>query len=327
MSNNAVSSSRHQNNMNSSLFFCCFTTLVILCQGGQLTGLSTPRNLQFASPLHFPPPEAQAERKSGTHHHGGNLVSGISSSSSKDDVIAGKVLLADNRSHHHLHYPKATKRPQAAKAFPHRLLKFRDLPPWRSQKTFHHKGGVEALSRDPITLDLRQYNPLTAHLLTQSYVYPKSNGLTQTDRDYFAMIQSETGMSDVHFEKGGQEKKIKGDEASSKSRQLADCGRTKMGSSSCISDKDKKTTSTTTTTAATADTTHFTMKPVPRFAFHRVPGSFASFRVIRPLADFTLKPPKLTTTPSYDSYHDDEPPIAAVHQRAQRDVAAVHLVQ
>ena len=80
------------------------------------------------------------------------------------------------------------------------------------------------------------------------------------------MIQSETGMSDVHFEKGGQEKKIKGDEASSKSRQLADCGRTKMGSSSsCIGDsnyqgsKDKKTTSTTTTTAATADTTHFTM--------------------------------------------------------------------
>jgi len=78
------------------------------------------------------------------------------------------------------------------------------------------------------------------------------------------MIQSETGMSDVHFEKGGQEKKIKGDEASSKSRQLADCGRTKMGSSSCISDKGRnrdKTTSTTATitTAATADTTHFTM--------------------------------------------------------------------
>ena len=154
--------------------------------------------------------------------------------------------------------------------------------------SFFFSKGVEALSRDPITLDLRQYNPLTAHLLTQSYVYPKSNGLTQTDRgnfslalpqfwktqrdkpflfsfsDYFAMIQSETGMSDVHFEKGGQEKKIKGDEASSKSRQLADCGRTKMGSSSCISDKGRnrdKTTSTTATitTAATADTTHFTM--------------------------------------------------------------------
>jgi len=305
--------------------------LVILCQGGQPGLSSTPRNLQFASPLHFPPPEAtEQERKSGTHH-GRNLVSGISSSSGKD-VIAGKVLLADNRSHHHQHHPKASKRPEAA-GFPHRVLKFRDLPPWRSQKTFHHKGveGVgPALSRDPITLDLRQYNPLTAHLLTQSYVYPKSNGLTQTDRDYFAMIQSETGMSDVHFEKGGQEKKIKGDEASSKSRQLADCGRTKMGSSSCISDKGRnrdKTTSTTATitTAATADTTHFTMKPVPRFAFHRVPGSFAAFRVIRPLPDFTLKPP--TTTPSYDSYHDDEPPIAAVHQRAQRDVAAVHLVQ
>ena len=33
-----------------------------------------------------------------------------------------------------------------------------------------------------ITLDLRSYNPLTAHLLTQSYIYPASNGLTQTDR-------------------------------------------------------------------------------------------------------------------------------------------------
>ena len=44
---------------------------------------------------------------------------------------------------------------------------------------------LEGPRRDPITLDLRQYNPLTAHLLTQSYVYPKSNGLTQTDRGNF----------------------------------------------------------------------------------------------------------------------------------------------
>ena len=51
--------------------------------------------------------------------------------------------------------------------------------------SFFFSKGVEALSRDPITLDLRQYNPLTAHLLTQSYVYPKSNGLTQTDRGNF----------------------------------------------------------------------------------------------------------------------------------------------
>ena len=80
------------------------------------------------------------------------------------------------------------------------------------------------------------------------------------------MIQSETGMSDVHFEKGGQEKeKIKGDEASSKSRQLADCGRegrrrTQAGrsTSACLNEKVDKTTSTTITTATTADTTHFT---------------------------------------------------------------------
>ena len=50
------------------------------------------------------------------------------------------------------------------------------------------EGVGPALSRDPITLDLRQYNPLTAHLLTQSYVYPKSNGLTQTDRGNFSTL-------------------------------------------------------------------------------------------------------------------------------------------
>ena len=66
------------------------------------------------------------------------------------------------------------------------------------------------------------------------------------------MIQSETGTSDVHFEKGGQELKIKGDEASSKSRQLADCG----GEAPCINVSVDKTTSTTTSTAQ--DTTHFT---------------------------------------------------------------------
>ena len=43
-------------------------------------------------------------------------------------------------------------------------------------------GGLRKSNGLGITLDLRSYNPLTAHLLTQSYVYPASNGLTQTDR-------------------------------------------------------------------------------------------------------------------------------------------------
>ena len=49
------------------------------------------------------------------------------------------------------------------------------------------EGQKEPAAEHPITLDLRHYNPLTAHLLTQSYVYPKSNGLTQTDRGNFSV--------------------------------------------------------------------------------------------------------------------------------------------
>ena len=78
----------------------------------------------------------------GTHRK--SLVSGISSSSGKD--VIGKVLFADNRSshyHQHHHHQKATKRPQA---FPHQVLKFRDLPPWTSQKTFYHQGGKNKVS-------------------------------------------------------------------------------------------------------------------------------------------------------------------------------------
>jgi hypothetical protein len=40
----------------------------------------------------------------------------------------------------------------------------------------------ENLKPSSIILDMRRYNPLTAHLLAQSYVYPDSNGLSQTDR-------------------------------------------------------------------------------------------------------------------------------------------------
>jgi hypothetical protein len=123
---------------------------------------------------------------------------------------------------------------------------------------------AKAVTKDDghgITLDLRSYNPLTAHLLTQSYIYPTSNGLTQTDREYFAMIQSETGTSDVHFEKGGvggrgsgvnvrgEESKIKGlaseETADGVSRQLAasDCSIGPCGSSIEGSRKASLTTS------------------------------------------------------------------------------------
>ena len=65
------------------------------------------------------------------------LVSGISSSSGGGKDVIGKVLLADSsQSHSYHHQASKAKRPEA---FPHRVLKFRDLPPWRSQKTFHHK--------------------------------------------------------------------------------------------------------------------------------------------------------------------------------------------
>ena len=43
--------------------------------------------------------------------------------------------------------------------------------------------------RDSVILDLRPYNPLTSHLLSQSYIYPASNGLTQTDRGMYTQIE------------------------------------------------------------------------------------------------------------------------------------------
>ena len=43
--------------------------------------------------------------------------------------------------------------------------------------------------RDSVILDLRPYNPLTSHLLSQSYIYPASNGLTQTDRGTYTQIE------------------------------------------------------------------------------------------------------------------------------------------
>ena len=62
------------------------------------------------------------------------------------------------------------------------------------------------------------------------------------------------------------------------------------------------TTKTTTTNTKGISTTSKKTKPIPRFAYHRVPGSFASFRVIRP----AVYP--VATMPSFDSFHDDEPP-------------------
>jgi len=275
---------------------------------------------------------------------------------------------------------------------PHLVLKFHDLPPWtpaRSRRGLEPENGkrekangsrartdgfqlqeakAKVVTEDDghgITLDLRSYNPLTAHLLTQSYIYPTSNGLTQTDREYFAMIQSETGTSDVHFEKGGvggrgdgtggedvrvEESKIKGlasvETADGVSRQLAasDCSIGPCGSSiegSIGSSKASLTTSNiaedpsvssplTSTASPTNTRTTATKKPLPRFAYHRVPGSFAAFRLIKPA--FTEEPPAASQKPSsaFDSFHDDEPPstqnLFEQRQRASRDVAAVHLV-
>lgn len=212
------------------------------------------------------------------------------------------------------------KRPPEADDTEHFVLKFQDLPPWRPKKA--SKSDKRRREGDSVILDLRPYNPLTSHFLTQSYVYPASNGLTQTDRDYFAMIQSETGLSEVHFEASSHElgTTIEAPEARTKikePKQLAGassqcqkpgCG--EQASKQGQSDAEKTTTTT---------------KPIPRFAYHRVPGSFASFRVIRPAYPDSDAAHAAATMPSFDSFHDDEPPNSL--QRPQRDVAAVHLVQ
>jgi len=321
------------------------------------------------------------------------------------EVVIGRkkdqALFADSsslQSHHHtphrFPHPNPVKLKDGVEATvnAHWVLKFHDLPPWtpkshRSQlesenglKREKASGGPEkaekaALSKarsdgqHGITLDLRSYNPLTAHLLTQSYIYPASNGLTQTDREYFTMIQSETGTSDVHFEKGGvggrgsgdvrgEESKIKGlaseETADGVSRQLAasDCSSGPCGggggsdkasltyssaasAASAASTASKTDTavdpsiSTAATTASTTKTrTTATKKPMPRFAYHRVPGSFAAFRLIKPAFPEEQLPSPLS---AFESFHDDEPPtnrnlFQEKQPTASRDVAAVHLV-
>lgn len=233
--------------------------------------------------------------------------------------------------------------PEAEAATEHFVLKFQDLPPWRPQKGSKSGSSIKERSseeRDSVILDLRPYNPLTSHLLSQSYVYPASNGLTQTDRDYFAMVQSETGLSEVRFETsssaaphelrkskaGSLQMKIKEPKQLVASRLVAKsqkCRQTECGLGGSKEGNFKAeeiTTKATTTTAAL--TSPRSTKAIPRFAYHRVPGSFASFRVIKPAyPDATM--------PSFDSFHDDEPPQLNENslQRPQRDVAAVHLVQ
>lgn len=257
----------------------------------------------------------------------------------------------------------------------HFVLKFQDLPPWRPKKAASNseessssvvsefRKRRERQNKEPdVRLDLRPYNPLMSHIMSQSFVYPTSNGLTQTDRDYFAMVQSETGLSRVHFEASlelgtstgapeaisAEVKKIK------EPKQLAPenlrcqnpgCSLQPLEEGQLNSSKDNTsssskitpniisttaTTKTTTTNTKEISTTSKKTKPIPRFAYHRVPGSFASFRVIRP----AVYP--VATMPSFDSFHDDEPPRSEGAQqkgqtdenlqRPQRDVAAIHLV-
>lgn len=248
----------------------------------------------------------------------------------------------------------------------HFVLKFQDLPPWRPRKKAASSSESSSVvgefrkrerQKEPVRLDLRPYNPLMSHIMSQSFVYPTSNGLTQTDRDYFAMVQSETGLSKVHFEaslklgtsteapEAISAEEIKGPKqlapenlrcqnpgCSLQPLEEGQLKASKDNTSLSSSSKIPPNISTTTSAAATSPTTSKKTKPIPRFAYHRVPGSFASFRVIRP----AVYP--VATMPSFDSFHDDEPPRSeAQHtgivqqiddnlQRPQRDVAAVHLV-
>jgi len=245
------------------------------------------------------------------------------------------------------------KRPPEAHS-EHFVLKFQDLPPWRTQKASKSdssNGGSNSKEsknqrvemRDSVILDLRPYNPLTSHLLSQSYIYPASNGLTQTDRDYFAMVQSETGLSEVHFEapstnshqKEAKEEVIRSENKIKELDQLATVSTTLEVNSQKCQHRDCKedlqasskeglfsAEETTLPTSSFQNSPTTSTKAIPRFAYHRVPGSFASFRVIKPAyPDATM--------PSFDSFHDDEPPQLNENslQRPQRDVAAVHLVQ
>jgi len=301
-----------------------------------------------------------------TNFRRGSSSGGISSTSSSElrerasEVVIGKkdALFADSSLSSLQSHQKRQLQPNPVKledgGDAHWVLKFHDLPPWTPRTHLESENGKMSkkdseakASKDDghgITLDLRSYNPLTAHLLTQSYIYPGSNGLTQTDREYFAMIQSETGTSDVHFEKGGllgrrEESEIKGlasEAADGVSRQLAasdcssgPCGGSNKASSSITTSNTAADPSISTasvasaasTTSATKTRTTATKKPLPRFAYHRVPGSFAAFRLIKPA--FTELPPSPASV--FDSFHDDEPPPPK--RDFSRDVAAVHLVQ
>ncbi len=40
------------------------------------------------------------------------------------------------------------------------------------------------------------YDPVRLRLMAQDFAYPSSNGLTQSDRDYFRAVRAENGMSD-----------------------------------------------------------------------------------------------------------------------------------
>ena len=106
-------------------------------------------------------------------------------------------MFADSQSHPDVKFEDGV---EAKRQQPHLVFKFHDLPPWRPYKTGNkllvskvrfdttvcplisdHDKRHNSIT-NAVTVDLRRYNPLTAQLLAQSYVYPASNGLTQTDR-------------------------------------------------------------------------------------------------------------------------------------------------
>lgn len=82
----------------------------------------------------------------------------------------------------------------------HLVFRLHDLPAWRDKRSSDDDKKPLASGTSSITIDTRLYNPLVAHRLSQTYVYPPSNSLTQTDREYFDTIRGETGLSAIHIE-------------------------------------------------------------------------------------------------------------------------------
>ncbi|TRY72342.1 hypothetical protein TCAL_16158 [Tigriopus californicus] len=94
------------------------------------------------------------------------------------------------------------------KKLKHFQLKFRDLTPWQDYKVSAGSASSGNQINPTSTKDVTSHHdqqlyyaqgPGAIHRMAQNYAYPESNGLSQTDRDYFRMIRTENGFTDLRF--------------------------------------------------------------------------------------------------------------------------------